>query len=826
MKEKNLKPKLNSILATSLATSAVVSIPTGTVMAAENDYQDVQDLVDRLDGVYDNLSTEDGQALRNARDAFVNASDSTWTEIHAQITDNPLTEEEFKNFTTDLSEILYASNTNQLKTAIDTFLTEYDAEWFNTKLGVSVTSAEMLNLIATVETEALNLLQSSNNSYKSMLEAVFAGGEIDDTTMTLLLNAAYDKALTKLQDESFKYHDAYEQVNNKISLDKDGLIGVLTGLKNNSSISSNTIIEGQKSLIRAALAEVDNTAPVKPTVNAIDSNDTSISGTADKYSEIFIVDQNTGSVIHANPTYADANGNYSVTIPSQSAGTVLEVKAVDAAGNESAVETVTVTQASTGGNTGGNTGGGTPSGGDNGGSDDEPDNTEDEDGTEDSEEDTGDVDLDVDPADGEVIVDNDAVTVTKEKNEEGKTVVKVELNADEVAKGLEDKEPEQVKSIRVQIEKDNAEDIGEVSIPSNALNAVKEKNENAIVEVATDGASYKLPVNEVNTDELAKEFSEQLKEELGDEAAELTSDDVEISVQVNEVPEDDEQVVENVTQNNLRPVSKVIEFKVEARTKDGSKKKEIKRFKKYVEREIEGDQEFDMTHSTAVRLNDDGTFTAVPTLFDGTKATVKSMSNSKYTIVENDKTFSDIEDTWNQETIEKLASKYIIQGKLDGTYAPKDHIKRSEFTTLISRALGLVDEEVDFEGMFPDVKEGKWYANHVEAAVDAGIIQGREDGTFDPDSYVTRNETAAMIKRAMDFVSYDKSELNQDKEVTKYEDYDQIAKWSRDNVELLLQAEIMSGRGNGNFDPYGDINRAEMAKVLDEFLSFVKLING
>ncbi|WP_272917075.1 hypothetical protein [Pontibacillus yanchengensis] len=33
------------------------------------------------------------------------------------------------------------------------------------------------------------------------------------------------------------------------------------------------------------------------------------------------------------------------------------------------------------------------------------------------------------------------------------------------------------------------------------------------------------------------------------------------------------------------------------------------------------------------------------------------------------------------------------------------------------------------------------------------------------------------------------------------------------------------GRGSGDFDSYGDINRAEMAKVLDEFLSFVEIIN-
>ncbi|WP_345242002.1 S-layer homology domain-containing protein [Pontibacillus salipaludis] len=684
---KKSSKNIQGLLATSLAVSTVVSVPVASVSAEEGtNYDSVQELDERLDGVYDQLSEADREMLQAAREAFVEAPEETWTQLLQNVTVEQLTNEELKQFMVALSDIVYADNTEDLNKAIVSFLNTYDKDWLEAKFGVSVTSDELLNLIALMENWAFDLLESDSNEYGEMLQSIYDEGEIiDDETFEVVLNETYTKVVEKFKDEDFKYHEAYQKVQDGVSVDLSELTRTLVGLKNDTRMNDETIRNAQQALLKAVLAELD-----------------------------------------------------------------------------------------------------------------------------------ADTDIDLDPVDGEVIVDNKAVTVTKGKNAQGKTVVKVTFNADKFAKAVKAQKPEDVKSVKVKVTKENGNDVAEVSIPSKAFNAVKEKNDKAVFEVETDGATYKLPVNEVDTDELAKGFATQ----LGD--ATLTSEDVEISVQMNEVA--DEEVESSLNGNKLKKASKVIEFKVEAKTKDGKGTKEIKRFKQYVEREIEGETEFDFTHSTAVRLNEDGSFTPVPTVFEGTTATVKSMTNSMYTVVENEKTFSDIGDTWNKDTIEKLASKYIIQGKKDGTYAPKDYIKRSEFTTLMSRALGLVEEDAAFDSVFPDVKEGKWYALHVEAAVEAGIIKGREDGSFDPDSYVTRNETAAMIKRAMDFVKYDKAKLTEDK-ATTYKDYDQIANWSKENVETLLQAGIMGGRSNGNFDPYGDINRAEMAKVLDEFLSFVELMN-
>ena len=53
------------------------------------------------------------------------------------------------------------------------------------------------------------------------------------------------------------------------------------------------------------------------------------------------------------------------------------------------------------------------------------------------------------------------------------------------------------------------------------------------------------------------------------------------------------------------------------------------------------------------------------------------------------KTFSDIEGHENREAIESLASKGIIGGKGDGKFDPDSTMTRAEFTAIVTRGLGL-----------------------------------------------------------------------------------------------------------------------------------------
>ncbi|MCM3225621.1 Ig-like domain-containing protein [Terribacillus saccharophilus] len=91
------------------------------------------------------------------------------------------------------------------------------------------------------------------------------------------------------------------------------------------------------------VANSDTTAPIAPEVDPLDSDDTSLSGTAEANTDIIVTLPNGASV----RTTADADGNWTVDIPSQDPDAVLSVVAVDEARNISSASTVVVTNADT-----------------------------------------------------------------------------------------------------------------------------------------------------------------------------------------------------------------------------------------------------------------------------------------------------------------------------------------------------------------------------------------------------------------------------------------------------------------------------------------------
>jgi pullulanase len=145
---------------------------------------------------------------------------------------------------------------------------------------------------------------------------------------------------------------------------------------------------------------------------------------------------------------------------------------------------------------------------------------------------------------------------------------------------------------------------------------------------------------------------------------------------------------------------------------------------------------------------------------------------------------------------------------------------RAQFTVLLVRALGL--PAVEYDNHFKDVKGNEWFNSEGElmAAVQTGIIQGKEDGSFAPDERITRAQAAAMISRAMDipFIGFNKNVLEESKKASDFKDAAQFAPWAKEGIEAVYQAGIVSGREDGRFDSNGYTRRDHMAKILANFL--------
>ena len=114
------------------------------------------------------------------------------------------------------------------------------------------------------------------------------------------------------------------------------------------------------------------------------------------------------------------------------------------------------------------------------------------------------------------------------------------------------------------------------------------------------------------------------------------------------------------------------------------------------------------------------------------------------------KTFSDIQGHANQAGIEALAARGIVNGRDESTFDPDATMTRAEFAAIIVRSLGIVRfaQPQTHKSFFSDVTESDWFCGSVYTAAAYGIVKGVSDSAFNPRSDISRQEAAVMVARA------------------------------------------------------------------------------
>jgi len=109
-----------------------------------------------------------------------------------------------------------------------------------------------------------------------------------------------------------------------------------------------------------------------------------------------------------------------------------------------------------------------------------------------------------------------------------------------------------------------------------------------------------------------------------------------------------------------------------------------------------------------------------------------------------------IEDAKVKAAVEKLAALGIVNGKEDGKYHPEENITRDAFVKMVVEALGM-GSPAQAPTQFSDVPAERWSSGYINAAVGAGLIKGRPDGTFGPLDNVTMAEAVTILVRALGY---------------------------------------------------------------------------
>ena len=147
-----------------------------------------------------------------------------------------------------------------------------------------------------------------------------------------------------------------------------------------------------------------------------------------------------------------------------------------------------------------------------------------------------------------------------------------------------------------------------------------------------------------------------------------------------------------------------------------------------------------------------------------------------------------------------------LSGYPDGTFGPDRNMTRAEVAQMFYALLN--DQNVPATVSFSDVPDGAWYADAVETLASLGMFTGYPDGTFHPNSTITRAEFAAA---ALSFADMAPSARCSFPDVSAQD-------WFYPYVASAAEYGWIGGYPDGTFHPSGSITRAEVAVIVNHML--------
>lgn len=169
--------------------------------------------------------------------------------------------------------------------------------------------------------------------------------------------------------------------------------------------------------------------------------------------------------------------------------------------------------------------------------------------------------------------------------------------------------------------------------------------------------------------------------------------------------------------------------------------------------------------------------------------------------------WQDINGHWSRNVINTLNKLGVINGQSATHFNPNANITRAEFATLIVRTFN-IQSESSMINSFNDTRN-HWAKEDIEKLVAMGIIQGYVNGTFKPNAKISREEMVIIFARILNL-----DNLEKDNTKGKFNDIAISSPFARDYIVEAAKAGIISGRGDGIFDPKGNATRSEALMII------------
>lgn len=182
------------------------------------------------------------------------------------------------------------------------------------------------------------------------------------------------------------------------------------------------------------------------------------------------------------------------------------------------------------------------------------------------------------------------------------------------------------------------------------------------------------------------------------------------------------------------------------------------------------------------------------------------------------------EKAWYYPAVIWCVDNSLFQGDDQGNFKPLNNISRAEFAQMIYNYYQ-DDDKVMQQGdakSFNDVKANKWYYQAVTACAEAGIILGDDQGNFNPDQPIKRQDVALILMRiiigqeAIDNIDVDSRLAELAAAGYKFTDFETTSAYAQ--KAMAAASGVIFFGNEGKLNPENNISRAETAQVMYNYL--------
>ncbi|MBN2222879.1 MAG: S-layer homology domain-containing protein, partial [Vallitaleaceae bacterium] len=148
----------------------------------------------------------------------------------------------------------------------------------------------------------------------------------------------------------------------------------------------------------------------------------------------------------------------------------------------------------------------------------------------------------------------------------------------------------------------------------------------------------------------------------------------------------------------------------------------------------------------------------------------------------------------------------VIKGYEDGSFQPDKEITRAEMVQVLANLFQFQSGSGTSE--FTDVDSSKWYFSAVDHAYGQQIVQGYPDGTFGGDGKISKEDAVVMLYKAFRMTTEGEVE-------SQFSDAQKVSDYAQSAVAYFEKMGYISGDSEGRFLPKAKLSRIELMEIID-----------